>query len=185
MDNFKKKRLFKRYRDLIEKSNFDIETKEKMKNILNEIDYDFLDDNDSKFFFDILREEFNDDDDDDNLEKLINDFKKLNVSNSPRRSIQPVTKEIINNFYKNIEKNRRLSRKRKYSKSRSNSRSNSRSKTAKRRRTLPKTIVDEIGEDELDELYSDVENISINSPYDVLKGKRKRGGSKNKTKKRK
>ena len=172
MDNFKKKRLLKRYTDLIKKSNFDIETKEKMKNILNEIDYDFLDDNDSKFFFDILREEFNDDD---NLEKLINDFKKLNVSNSPRRSIQPLTKEIINNFYKNIEKNRRLSRKRKSSKSRSSN--------TKRRRTLPKTIVDEIGEDELDKLYSDVENISINSP--VLQGKRKRGGSKNKTKKRK
>jgi hypothetical protein len=174
MDNLKKQRLLKRYRNAIEKSNFDIETQEKMKNILNEIDYDLLNDNDSKFFFDILREEFNDDD---NLEKLINDFKNLNVSNSPRRSIQPVTKEIINNFYKNIEKNRRLSRKRKSSKSRSSN--------TKRRRTLPKTMVDEIGEKELDKLYSDVENISINSPYDVLKEKRKRGGSKNKTKKRK
>lgn len=174
MDNLKKQRLIKRYRNAIEKSNFDIETQEKIKNILNEIDYDFLDDNDSKTFFDILREEFNDDD---NLEKLINDFKKLNVSNSPRRSIQPLTKEIINNFYKNIEKNKRLSRKRKSSKSRSSN--------SKRRRTLPKTIADEIGEEELDKLYSDVENISINSPYDVLHGKRKRGGSKNKTKKRK
>jgi len=184
MDNLKKQKLLTRYRNAIEKSNFDIEKKEKMKNILNEIDSDFLDDNDSKNFFDILRKELDDDDilrkkldDHDNLEKLINDFKNLNVSNSPRRSIQPVTKEIINNFYKNIEKNRRLSRKRKSSKTRSSN--------TKRRRTLPKTIVDEIGEDELDKLYSDVENISINSPYDVLKGKRKRGGSKNKTKKRK
>jgi hypothetical protein len=166
MDNLKKQRLIKRYRNAIEKSNFDIETQEKIKNILNEIDYDFLYDNDSKTFFDILREEFNDDD---NLEKLINEFKKLNVSNSPRRSIQPLTKEIINNFYKKIEKNKRLSRKRKYSKSISSNTKRIRTlPNIYGRRTLPKRVIDEIGEEELDKLTSNVENISINSPYDVL-----------------
>jgi len=180
MDNLKKQRLIKRYRNAIEKSNFDIETQEKIKNILNEIDYDFLDDNDSKTFFDILREEFNDDD---NLEKLINEFKKLNVSNSPRRSIQPLTKEIINNFYKNIEKNKRLSRKRKYSKSRSSNTKRRRTlPNIYGRRTLPKRVIDEIGEEELDKLTSNVENISINSPYDVLPEKEE---VQKKTKKRK
>jgi hypothetical protein len=73
MDNLKKQRLINRYKKAIEESNFDTETQEKMKSILDEINNENINDIESKNFFDILREEFDNENHDD-LEELIKDL---------------------------------------------------------------------------------------------------------------